>query len=104
MADKKGTKMIVRILGDGQYRLDDGEARELDARDELLDGDLERHDPIRFADDLKELLAWVRSVGDRVGEDEIVASDAVLPAEDMTLDEIAALLEETAAPTEAGNG
>jgi hypothetical protein len=92
--------MIVRILGDGQYRLDDGEARELDARDALLDGDLDRHDPIRFAEDLKELLAWVRSVGDRLRDDELAASDAVLPAEDMTLDEIAALLAES---TEVSN-
>jgi hypothetical protein len=72
--------------------LDDREAADLDARDELLDGDLARHDPIRFGDDLKELLAWVRSVGDPLAPEEFAPTDAVLPADDMTLDDVAALL------------
>jgi hypothetical protein len=92
--------MIVRILGEGQYRLDDSEAKELDARDELLDGDLDRHDPERFQADLAELIAWVRSVGDVIGDEEAVASDAILPGEDMTLDEVIALVSD-AGPAEA---
>lgn len=96
--------MIVRILGDGQYRLDDGEAKELDARDNILDGDLARHDPLRFRDDVRELIAWVRSVGDRVGEDEFLPSDAVLPGEDMSLEEVIALLEEGTPEAEAARG
>jgi hypothetical protein len=103
-AGKEDTDVIVRILGDGQYRLDDGEATELDARDNILDGDLARHDPLRFRDDVRELIAWVRSVGDRVGEDEFLPSDAVLPGEDMSLEEVIALLEEPTPEAEALRG
>ncbi|RKS74028.1 hypothetical protein CLV35_2526 [Motilibacter peucedani] len=84
--------MIVRILGEGQLTVADGEVDELNRLDDALTGSLDSGDEGAFRAALAALLARVREVGTALDESEIVPSDAVLPAEDATAEDVRALL------------
>jgi hypothetical protein len=81
--------MIIRISGEGQYRLDDAaQARinELDAELEAaLAGD-------GFPAALAALLAEVRALGQPLADDELAPSDVVLPPSDATVEEVRGML------------
>jgi hypothetical protein len=82
--------MIVRILADNQYRIDDEHAADVQALDrldrELMEA-LEANDDARFRDVLVRLIAHIRGAGQAVPVEEIVPSDMMVPAADMTLPE-----------------
>lgn len=84
--------MIVRILGEGQYRLPDGAADTLNDIDGRLEDAVRVGDEDAFARELAALVAAVREHGDAVGLDELVPSDAVVPDPDTTLAEARRLL------------
>lgn len=86
--------MIVRILGEGQYRLPDSAGDDLNAIDDRLEAAVKASDEAAFATELAALVAAVRSKGEALGDDELVASDAVVPDPDTTLDEARSLLSE----------
>jgi hypothetical protein len=77
--------MIVRISGEDQYRLADGDGRIADLDNEVLRA-VEGQDPDAFAATYKALLDYVRG-GQRVGDDELEPSDLILPPADLTLAE-----------------
>ncbi|GAB3819155.1 PspA-associated protein PspAA [Kribbella italica] len=83
--------MIVRIMGEGQYRLADEKLDQLNS----VDGDLEKAvsagDEDAFKTAFAALLAFVRN-GDRVPDDELHDSDAILPPGDSTLAEMRELI------------
>ena len=87
--------MIVRILGEGQYDVDDTHAELLNALDTGLETAVDQGDESTFRASLSDLLAKVRAVGARVPDESLVPSDAVLPAEDSSIDEVRALLSES---------
>lgn len=80
--------MIVRILGEGQYELDAGQAASLDELDRRLLAALEAKDETAFHKVLGELIAKVRSEGKPVGTDRFVPSDLTIPHETATLEEL----------------
>ncbi|MFN0147192.1 MAG: PspA-associated protein PspAA [Dehalococcoidia bacterium] len=80
--------MIVRILGEGQFRLDSDIAFALNAIDAALDIDLQQAHPAEFAAHLGDMQRLVRQHGVPLDDAELVPSDAVLPAEGSTLDEV----------------
>lgn len=84
--------MIIRILGEGQYRVSPAAVAELNVLDGRLQATVDNHDADGFAAALGELLAAVRDHGEVVPDDELIASDLVLPAADADLGEVAALL------------
>lgn len=86
--------MIVRILGEGQYRLPDSAADDLNAIDDRLEAAVKASDEAAFAKELAALVTAVRSKGEALGDDELVSSDAVVPDPDTTLDEARSLLSE----------
>jgi 23S rRNA A2030 N6-methylase RlmJ len=79
--------MIVRISGEGQYRLSDEAARRLNELDNELVRLVESADEAGFRARFRELIEWVRSQGQPVPPDELVASDVILPPPDVTLEE-----------------
>ena len=79
--------MIVRIMTDDQYRLDDSHLADLQRLDNALDSAEERGDAVGFTAALQELTAFVQQHGTPVGIDEVIASDMIVPAPDMSLDE-----------------
>ncbi|MGB9662152.1 MAG: PspA-associated protein PspAA [Moorellaceae bacterium] len=79
--------MIIRILTEGQYRVENEALSELDRLDdELLDAVAEG-DAEEFHKRFQKVLALIRGRGTKVPDTELVESDLILPAPDTTLDE-----------------
>jgi hypothetical protein len=84
--------VIVRILGEGQFRVDDAAAPELNQLDSVLETAVEHSDAAAFADALTRLLAQVRAHGSPLPPDILESSDLILPHEDSSMDEVRKLL------------
>jgi hypothetical protein len=87
--------VIVRVLGEGQYEVDDSHADLLNGLDSGLERAVESGDEETFRSALTELLSEVRTLGQPLPDDSLVPSDALLPAEDSSLDDVRAMLAET---------
>jgi hypothetical protein len=85
--------VIVRVMGDGQYRIADDEAVRLNDLDEQAGQAIERGDEEDLQRLLRELAAAVRSVGERLDDADLSASDALVPPDDLSLDEARKLFE-----------
>jgi len=86
--------VIVRLLGEGQFRVDDsllGRLNELDAKVEkaVADGD-ER----ALWTGLQALADAVRENGEKLADDDLSPSDAVIPPEDLSLEEAQELMQD----------
>ena len=86
--------MIVRILGEGQYRLPDADVPDRDALDDQLTAAVGRGDRARFESEFAELVAYVRAHGEQVMADHLAASHLVLPPADAGFEEVRAMLRE----------
>ena len=85
--------MIVRIMGGGgQYRVDDSLLAQLNELDDQAVEALERGDEPTLDAKLDEMAELVRSNGEPLAEDDISASDIVIPPSDLTLEETQRLL------------
>jgi|SRR5581483_928006 len=84
--------MIVRLLGEGQFRVDDSLLERLNELDDAVMRAVEANDERALWDGLQALAAAVRDSGSRLSDEELVPSDAVLPPEDLSLDEARELL------------
>ena len=84
--------MIVRILGEGQRTVSDGDLEGLNALDNELIAAVEAGDADAFSRSLTALLDKVREVGTPLPDEQIVPSDLVLPSSDASLDEVRELL------------
>ncbi len=80
--------MIVRVSGEGQYRLDhtNGELHQLD---DAVVAAVDAGDEPGFRSAYDSLLAFVRSSGEALPEDELTGSDLILPPPDLSLEEAA---------------
>jgi hypothetical protein len=83
--------MIVRIMGEGQYRLPDEKLDQLNVIDSDLEKAVSAGDDGAFGPAFAALLQFVRS-GERVPDDELHDSDAILPPGDSTLAEMRELI------------
>lgn len=79
--------MIVRIIFEGQYRLDSALLDELNAVDAEIVAAVGQEDDARFHDLLTRLFALVRERGQPLPPDELTSSDVVLPPTDLSLAE-----------------
>ena len=84
--------MIVRILGEGQVDVPDGELQSLNELDDALQTAVDGGDEEAFVQSLTALLNRVRSAGRPLPDEEIVPSDLVLPSADASLAEVRELL------------
>ena len=83
--------MLIRILGEGQFLVDDSELDEINRLDAALEAALDAGDEaVRTA--LDELLERVRAVGVRPPEDSLEESGVILPFSDADVDDIRAML------------
>jgi hypothetical protein len=84
--------MIVRILGEGQYDLDDHALDALNGLDSQLEQAVESGDEEMFRTALHGLLSAVRASGTHHAPDTLDESDLILPPPDATIDEVRELL------------
>lgn len=93
--------MIVRILGDNQYRFPDELAEQLDKMDDPLTEAMQTGDEALFSTTLEKVIAFVRENSEVVPIEEVVSSDVIVPAADMTLEDARKYLPATEATTES---
>jgi hypothetical protein len=84
--------MIVRILGEGQYDLDDHALDALNGLDTQLEQAVESGDEEMFRTALHGLLSAVRASGTHHAPDTLDESDLILPPPDATIHEVRELL------------
>jgi hypothetical protein len=84
--------VIVRIMGEGQLRLDDGALDQLNRLDDALGEAIDSGDDEKFRAALVTLLDAVRAAGTPVPDEELVDSDLVLPYAEAHVDEVRAML------------
>jgi hypothetical protein len=90
--------VIVRILGEGQFSVDEDAATKLTALDKDLDAAVRDGDESAFAPTLHAAVTLVKSVGAALAADEIVTADYILPFSDATVDEVRKLLADGTIP------
>jgi hypothetical protein len=84
--------VIVRILGQGQFEVDDTATAELNQLDTDLETAVDENDQAAFTAALASLLAYVRAQGSPLPPDTLESSDLILPNEDSSMDEVRKML------------
>lgn len=84
--------MIVRILSEGQFEIDESHLGHIEELDEAMFDAIEASDEEAFDKALEAVLDAVHTEGKPVDPSEILPSDLVVPHAGATLDEIKALL------------
>ena len=79
--------MIVRISGEGQFRLPDEDASRLNELDNEAVAAAEAGDEAKFQELWGQMLALVESDGQELGDDELCESDVILPPRDVSFEE-----------------
>ncbi|MHC1566657.1 MAG: PspA-associated protein PspAA [Candidatus Syntropharchaeia archaeon] len=78
--------MIVRIMNENQYVVDDSLMEQLNVIDNRIVELVESGDE-SFREELKKLISMVRERGKPLDPEEIKPSDIIVPPEDITLEE-----------------
>jgi hypothetical protein len=85
--------VIVRIMGEGQYRVDDETAQELNELDDQVSSAVVVGDEEQIRGLLQQLAQAVRDGGERLDDADLSASEAIVPPDDLSVDELRELLE-----------
>jgi ABC-type transporter Mla subunit MlaD len=79
--------MIVRLMGEAQYRVDEGLSGELNELDNEAAAAVEENDEEKLSRLLEQMAALVRERGARLDDAELASSDLMIPPTDLSLDE-----------------
>jgi len=79
--------MIIRIMGEGQYDVDERVVEELNVIDNRIVDHVSKNEEVAFREGLGRLISTVKSNGKQVDAKEIVKSDIIIPPRDLTLEE-----------------
>ena len=79
--------MIVRIAGDGQFKLPDEDAARLNELDNEAVAAADANDEAKFKELWQQMLDLVAKDGNALPDDELVESDVILPPRDITFEE-----------------
>ena len=86
--------MIVRLLGEGQFRVDDSLLTRLNELDDAVEKAVAEGDERALWTGLQALADTVRENGVKLADDDLSPSDAVIPPEDLSLEEAQELLQD----------
>jgi hypothetical protein len=78
---------VVRIAGEGQYRLPHGDLDRLNELDNEAVSAVEAGDESRFQELWQQMLELVTSDGEELDDDELTGSDLILPPRDISFEE-----------------
>ena len=82
--------MIVRIMGEGQYRLSQDVLERVNELDNTVVAAVDADDEDGFHESFEEMLDVIRSEGEHLGDEEIETSDVIVPPADTSFAEAAA--------------
>jgi chromosome condensin MukBEF complex kleisin-like MukF subunit len=86
--------VIVRVMGEGQYEVDDEVAKGLNELDEQAAAALQNGDEERLSELLRRMADQVRMNGARLPDEDLSPSEAIVPPEDLSLEEARELFED----------
>ena len=86
--------MIVRVIGEGQYEVEDALMERLNALDREAVDALERNDEQSLDRSLDAMSTLVQEQGRRLPDEELTVSQIVIPPSDLTLEETRKLVSE----------
>lgn len=79
--------MIVRLLGEGQYRIDEDLRGQLNELDDRAQAAIDANDEPGLDEKIDEMWQLVKARGERLADDELDPSDLIIPPSDLTLEE-----------------
>jgi chromosome condensin MukBEF complex kleisin-like MukF subunit len=86
--------VIVRVMGEGQYEVDDEVAKGLNELDEQAAQALQEGDEEGLSELLRRMADQVRMNGARLPDEDLSPSEAIVPPEDLSLEEARELFED----------
>jgi hypothetical protein len=86
--------VIVRLLGEGQYKVDDSLLVRLNELDDEVEKAVAAGDEDALWTGLQALADAVRENGVKLADDDLSPSDAVIPPEDLSLEEAQELMQD----------
>jgi hypothetical protein len=81
--------MIVRIMGEGQYRLPEDVHGRINELDNAVVAAVDGQDEDAFHASFEELLQLIRTRGEPVSAEDIATSDVIVPPADTSMNEAA---------------
>jgi len=85
--------VIVRVMGEGQFEIDDEVAKGLNELDEQAERALQSEDQEQLAELLERMAEAVRTNGARLPDEDLSPSEGIVPPPDLTLEEVKELFE-----------
>jgi len=85
--------VIVRVMGEGQFEIDDEVAKGLNELDEQAERALQAEDQEQLAELLERMAEAVRTNGARLPDEDLSPSEGIVPPPDLTLEEVKELFE-----------
>ena len=85
--------MIVRVMGEGQFEVDDEVAKGLNELDEQAERALQSEDQEQLAELLERMAEAVRTNGARLPDEDLSPSEGIVPPPDLSLEEAKELFE-----------
>jgi hypothetical protein len=79
--------MIARLMGEGQFRIDDELQAQLNELDERAQASIDADDESALDEILDQMWQLVRERGERLPDEELEPSDLIIPPSDLTLEE-----------------
>jgi hypothetical protein len=86
--------VIVRLMNEGQYRIDEALMDRLNELDERAQAAADSEDEPELDRVLDEMWQLVQAEGERLPDDDLSPSDAAVPPSDLTLEETKRLFSE----------
>ena len=86
--------MIARLMGEGQYRIDEALRAQLNELDKQAATAVDAEDEGALDDVLDEMWRLVQDRGERLPDDDLSTSDLIIPPSDLTLEETRQLFTE----------
>ena len=83
--------MIIRIMGEGQYRAPEALCDELNQIDNRIVHLVEEGKGEEFRNELAKLIFEIKEKGEPIEAEEILESDIIVPPEDLSLEEAKAV-------------
>jgi chromosome condensin MukBEF complex kleisin-like MukF subunit len=84
--------VIVRLMSEGQWRVDDSLLAQLNELDDRIEQAITAGDEEALHRDLRALAETVRSNGEKLPDDDLSSSDAIVPPDDLSIEEARELL------------
>ena len=84
--------MIVRLMGEGQYTVDNSLLDELNELDDRATAAAEAGDETALDQALEQMFELVKQKGEPLADDDLSTSDALVPPSDLTLEETKELM------------